>query len=310
MQDFTQTERWFPTALRMTRVGRHTVAVLEYGHGAPLLLLHAAPTWSFIYREFLTELAPHFRCIAVDFPGFGLSPEPEGAEPTLPELSRLVEELIVQFNLRDLTLLMHDSAGSIGIGAAGRLPERIRGLILTDTFAWPLRTDFPKIRFMLRLVTSLPFSLLQTRFNLLPWAAIMTAGGRSITKEERKAFLAGFHTTARRARVLHFFRGLLRENAFLEKVEDNLRQHLATKPSLVMFGEKDPARKVGFEERWRQVLKNGTFHVLPHQMHFPHFGAAKQMCRHIVAWVECLSDNGPRREKVMDPASSARRLAS
>ena len=38
-----------------------------------LLLLHGNPTWSFLYRHVIGRLRHRFRCIALDFPGFGLS---------------------------------------------------------------------------------------------------------------------------------------------------------------------------------------------------------------------------------------------
>ncbi len=278
---------------RMVRVGNETVALVEQGQGPPLLMLPAAPAWSFIYREFMPELARHYRCIAVDFPGFGLAPEPEGDEPTLAGLSSLVEELICQLDLDDVTLLVHDTAGCIGLGAAGRLPERVRGLVLTDTLAWPLRNDFPRVRFMLRLVTSWPLSLLQTCFNLIPWAAITTAKGSDRSPEQKKEFVSAFGTRVRRRRVLTLFRGLVEENAFLERVEGDLVQHLAAKPVLVMFGENDPARIHGFEARWQQLVPEATFAVIPEQMHFPHFAAAKEMSAHILAWREATANDQP-----------------
>jgi haloalkane dehalogenase len=253
-------------------------------------MLPAAPAWSFIYREFLAELRTHFRCIALDFPGSGLSPDSDRTW-SLQELSQLVHDFILQLDLREVTLLLHDSSGSIGIGAAGRLPERIRGLIVADTFAWPLRRDFLKIRLMLNLVTRPPVAWLQSRWNLIPRAAILTATGRKATREERSAFLAAFGTARRRERVLEVFRGLLQENAWLEQVEMSLQSTLADKPALVLFGEKDPARKAGFEQRWQELLHNATFELLPNQMHFPHFGAAPTMCNRIQSWHQRLSDS-------------------
>jgi pimeloyl-ACP methyl ester carboxylesterase len=41
-----------------------------------LLLLHGNPAWSFLYREIVKELRGQFRCVAVDYPGFGLSAAP------------------------------------------------------------------------------------------------------------------------------------------------------------------------------------------------------------------------------------------
>jgi haloalkane dehalogenase len=271
-----------PTTRRV-ELGGHTLALTEVGDGPPLVLLHAAPAWSYIYREFLAALSGRYHCIAVDLPGFGFAPEPT-TELSLAQSSQLVAQLIRELDMRDLTLVVHDSAGCIGLGAVAGMPERVRGLVLTDTFAWPLRDDFPRVRRVLRLVTTWPLSLLQTRLNLIPWAAVATARGDVPSAEGRREFLGGFASRARRARVLRQFRGLLGETTFLESVEAAILRDLAAKPALVMFGANDPARQAGFETRWREMLIDAEFRVLPAQAHFPHFGAAAEMCAHILEW--------------------------
>ena len=56
-------------------VGR--VHYIDEGEGAPILFLHGNPTWSFLYRKVVVELRRRFRCIAPDYPGFGLSDHPD-----------------------------------------------------------------------------------------------------------------------------------------------------------------------------------------------------------------------------------------
>jgi pimeloyl-ACP methyl ester carboxylesterase len=51
----------------------HTVHYVDEGSGPTLLFLHGNPTWSFVYRDVIRSLRDEFRCIAVDYPGFGLS---------------------------------------------------------------------------------------------------------------------------------------------------------------------------------------------------------------------------------------------
>ena len=62
--------RWFES-----RVG--PVHYIDEGVGDPILFLHGNPTWSFLYRGVVIRLKPRFRCIALDYPGFGLSVRPE-----------------------------------------------------------------------------------------------------------------------------------------------------------------------------------------------------------------------------------------
>lgn len=50
-----------------------TKSVRPEGTGPTLLLLHGNPTWSFLFRDVIGALSADFRCVALDYPGFGLS---------------------------------------------------------------------------------------------------------------------------------------------------------------------------------------------------------------------------------------------
>jgi haloalkane dehalogenase len=65
----------------------------------------------------------------------GLSARPDqGADWS--RLERRIEDLcglVEHLDLRDLTVVVHDWGGAIGLGMAGRMPERIAGLVITNT---------------------------------------------------------------------------------------------------------------------------------------------------------------------------------
>ncbi len=46
---------------------------VDEGEGETLLMLHGNPTWSFLYRKMISRLRGDFRCVAPDYPGFGLT---------------------------------------------------------------------------------------------------------------------------------------------------------------------------------------------------------------------------------------------
>jgi len=107
----------------------------EVGSGAPVLLLHGNLTWSFVYRDVMTGLAPRARLIAPDLIGFGLSEklaraEDYSVEGHVEDVSALIRAL----DLRDLTLVVHDWGGPIGLGVLMRERERVSGLVVLNTF--------------------------------------------------------------------------------------------------------------------------------------------------------------------------------
>ncbi|MGI9018435.1 MAG: alpha/beta fold hydrolase, partial [Euzebya sp.] len=101
-----------------------TVHYLDEGEGPTLLMLHGNPTWSFLYRDMIADLRADFRCVAPDYPGMGLSSARGGYAFGPEEHSRIVAELVQELNLTDITLVMQDWGGPIGMAAAAEDPDR------------------------------------------------------------------------------------------------------------------------------------------------------------------------------------------
>ena len=106
---------------------------IDEGAGRPVLLLHGQPTWGYIYRKFIPVLAGTHRVIVPDHMGFGKSETPPDREYTLRTHVENLTTLIEALDLRDITLVMQDWGGPIGVGYAVRHPERIHSLVLMNT---------------------------------------------------------------------------------------------------------------------------------------------------------------------------------
>lgn len=106
---------------------------VDQGHGRPVLLLHGQPTWGYIWRNFIPTLAATHRVVAPDHMGFGKSETPADREYTLRTHVGNLTALIEALDLRDITLVMQDWGGPIGVGYAVRHPERIHSLALMNT---------------------------------------------------------------------------------------------------------------------------------------------------------------------------------
>lgn len=110
---------------------------VEEGSGPVLLCLHGNPTWSFLYRDFVTGLSDTARVVAPDLIGFGLSSKlSEPADYSIDGHIDDVAALITALDLRDVTLVLQDWGGPIGIGVALRQPERIRAIVAMNTLAF------------------------------------------------------------------------------------------------------------------------------------------------------------------------------
>jgi len=68
----------FPFDSHFCAVDGANIRYVDEGQGTTLFMIHGNPTWSFLYRHVIRALRPHYRCIAIDLPGFGLSRPPAG----------------------------------------------------------------------------------------------------------------------------------------------------------------------------------------------------------------------------------------
>jgi pimeloyl-ACP methyl ester carboxylesterase len=270
-------EHWpFPTGALVTPIGQ--IAVTDTGSGPTLLFVHVG-SWSFIWRDLLLELSPHYRCVTVDAPGSGLSSHPDSAV-SLRGAAAAVVSVIDALDLRATTLIIHDVGGPVGLAAAAERPERIAGLVAVNALGW--RPTGVPLRAMLTLVGSAPA---RASGGLLGWAARLSASsfgaGRHWTRTDRRVFLAGLDRSARRNthRYLNALRG---ENDLLQRVEATLRNELGRLPLLTVFGSRnDP---FGLARRWKQFFPAAEQHIVPGGNHYPMGDDPKAVAEWIRRW--------------------------
>jgi pimeloyl-ACP methyl ester carboxylesterase len=91
--DFTPDPSLYPFESHWFESYAGQMHYVDEGAGPPILFCHGNPTWSFLYRKVITRLRGSFRCIAVDYLGFGLSERPGAYGYTTEEHARCVGEM-------------------------------------------------------------------------------------------------------------------------------------------------------------------------------------------------------------------------
>ena len=102
--------------------GGHTLSYVDEGQGEPMLMVHGNPTWSFFYRAVIEKFKGDFRTVVPDHIGCGVSDKPQDYEYTLENHISNLEKLVLELDLKNITLVVHDWGGAIGTGLAGRHP--------------------------------------------------------------------------------------------------------------------------------------------------------------------------------------------
>jgi pimeloyl-ACP methyl ester carboxylesterase len=239
-------------------------------HDEAVLMLHGNPTWSFYYRNLIQELSPTMRCVAPDHIGMGLSEKPANYDYSLATRIADIEALVARLGLRKVHLVVHDWGGAIGFGWAGRHPEQVGRIVITNTAAF--------------LAPKIPLRIAICRFpGVGPWAVRalnafagpatwMAMSRRKLTDTERAGYLYPYGSAANRVAVAAFVLDIPMEQAHrtwqtLQEVEQKLqlfRHHQVQ----IIWGGRDFCFNDYFLTRWRQIFPQATADRIPDAGHY------------------------------------------
>ena len=261
--------RWLPESVwPFQTFGLETddsvLAVTDAGQGPVLLLVHTG-TWSFIWRDLIAKLSADFRCVCFDAPGNGRTLDAAGTAISLATASRAVVSVIEQLNLEDITLVAHDLGGVAGLAACTRTPERIRGIVGMNTFAW--KPSGAALRTMLTVIGSGFIREVDVVTGFIPRLSSTSFGvGRHLDGPSRQAFVAGLGTRGRRS--FHNYIGDARQcDGLYDEIARALAGPFSCLPLLTIFGERnDP---FGFQQRWKALFPDLRQVVVSKGNHFP-----------------------------------------
>jgi haloalkane dehalogenase len=257
----------FDVEHRFLDVDGARVHYVDEGSGDAILLLHGNPSWSFVYRKIIAALRDECRCIALDYPGYGMSDAPPGYGFTPAEHSAIVEKVVDRLELRDLTIMVQDWGGPIGFGLAARRPELVRRFVIGNTFAWPL-DSVARIRAFSWVMGGPIGRALTSAFNFVPWFFLARGLHQPLDPAARAMYMAPWRPRDRRRAAVIAPRQLIRATPYLEEVEAGLAR-LADRPALIVWGTKDfafrEAERARFEAAFPDhdtVLLDGASHFL------------------------------------------------
>ena len=237
----------------------------------PVVMLHGNPTWAYVYRHFIAALAEEgYRAIAHDELGFGRSDKPQReSEYSIQRHVRHFTALMEELALDGVTLVLQDWGGPVGLGWAVDHPERVKRLVVLNTWPGGEILDHPKAPMAFRLLRARGSGeLLVKGAHLFVRMALFRGGTQSerLGENERAAYLAPHPSWQSRAGVLAYPRLIpWDEKSPTWEVgrgnEAGLEQ-LGDKPVLVCWPTKDP----GFQEKalalWRERFPSAEVHEI------------------------------------------------
>ncbi len=264
----------YPYLPRFFDAGGYMMHYVDEGEGEPVLMLHGDPTWGCLWRKFIPALSRNRRVIVPDHMGMGKSDAPEEPYPYLlrHHVANL-ESLVLALGLSDITLVVHDWGGPVGLGFAVRHPELIKRLVLTNTWAfarWP-GAPFPKLVEMIRSPRGEQFVLGKNGYVARAIAGTVNYPEK-ITAEVMSAYLAPFPTPESRRALLCWSRDIpVNEGDAswdeMKRIEDNLPL-FADIPVLIVWGMLDPVLPPNVLDMWKRAYPHAQVREIPDASHF------------------------------------------
>ena len=258
----------YPFAPRRFETAEGAMSYLDEGRGAPVLLVHGTPTWSFEWRRVVTALAGKHRVIAPDHLGYGLSDKPEGAPYTPSDHARRLIALVDVLDLRELTLVVHDFGVPIGLPVALERPDRVTRIVVLNGWMWSHEGEASVARID-RLVRSRFGRWLYLDYDVSPRVLLPGALGdrRRLTRELHHHYLSPFARRQDRSALLAMAEALYGGNAHYQRLW-SAREQLRGKLTDIVWGSADPAFGASYLSRWREAFPAAKVTELPGIGHF------------------------------------------
>lgn len=251
---FEPDRRLFPFESKWFESPVGPVHYVDEGAGPPILFLHGNATWSFLYRGIIIRLKRRFRCVATDYPGFGLSVRPERYGYTPAEHAEVVSALVRRLDLTNLTIMGQDWGGPIGMRVALDNLERMRALVMGNTFYFP--PDTFAMKAFSYVMSSEPMQRQILRRNILVEKLVPMAVKHPLADEVMHHYREALPTPKSRVGMAELPRQLTDAGPWLAELADDVRDRLANIPLLLLWGMKDPVFNRQYMERFREDFRS------------------------------------------------------
>jgi pimeloyl-ACP methyl ester carboxylesterase len=227
-----------------------TMSYVDEGEGEPIVMIHGNPSWSFEFRELIKHFSKTHRCIVPDHIGFGLSDKPTNWDYLPKQHAENLDDLLELLDLKNITLLVGDWGGPIGLSYAIKHPERIKNIIITNTWMWSAKSNWYYQGFSGFVGGAIGRWLIQ-KYNFFTKTILKTIYGdkRKLTPKIHQHFLMPLANPAERKGNWVFPKQIIAASDWLDELWSQ-RDLLQGKIKLIAWGMKDIAFREKELKHW------------------------------------------------------------
>ncbi len=237
------------------------------GDEDPVVLVHGLGGQWQNWLENIPRLAQDRRVIAMDLPGFGLTPKREDDDVTIPGYGRWVNKLCDKLGLEQIELVGNSMGGYVAAEVAIQFPERVKRLVLVsaagissaETLQAPILT----------------FGRIATAIATNSAARHRHLASRPLTRHISLALVAR-HPRLLKADLAYegFFKGAGKggfDDALRACLDYDFRDRLpeVKVPTLIVWGEKDSIIPVRDADEFERLIEDSRKVVMKDTGHIP-----------------------------------------
>lgn len=270
--------------------------------GAPIVMVHGNPTWSYLYRRFIKAVTSRgYRAIAMDHLGFGRSDKPPRTSAySVPGHAQRCESLLESLNLSNAVVVVQDWGGPIGLTWAARHPERVAALFILNTFFQRPRAKVPLPPILRAFRTPVIGELLVKGAHAFVKGFLFQSGlyDRScLTELDRAAYLAPHPDWSSRTGILALPRQIPSGpegpiSDFVAEEGAKLAAAFANKPVKIVWPMQDVAfSRETLDKMWLQSLPHAHVTRVDNAGHFIQEDAHHIVIPELTAFIEKLQSS-------------------
>lgn len=263
----TELKNEYPFESNFLAIKENKLHYVDVGAGEVILMLHGNPTWSFFYRNLAKYFSKNFRVIVPDHIGCGLSDKPKIYSYTLNNHIHNIEKLVANLKLENITLIVHDWGGAIGMGLATRHPELIKKIVIMNTAAFVS----PEIPARINILRNPIGEWAIRAFNGFAYPATFMSTTKKLSPLIKKGFTLPYHDFQSRIATAKFVQDIpMNETHQSYETLKNIENKLADLkvPVLLLWGEQDFCFTTNFFKRWHEFFPNAKTRLLPNAGHY------------------------------------------
>lgn len=234
----------------------------------PIVCLHGNPTWAFHYRRLIADARRSQRVVAFDHMGMGLSDRPLEFAYCLADHVDNAVAFVDALDLRNMTLVLHDWGGAIGMGLALARPERIARITVMNTAAFFV----PRLPKRIAVCRAGVLGEFITRgLNGFAVAATRMTTSIPLPPDVRAGYLAPYASWRARIGVWNFVRDIpMQPNHRSWRTLTEISQGLSRlrQPLQILWGERDWCFTPHFREEWQKRFPNARLHRFDRAAHY------------------------------------------